>query len=131
MAIECEAAAVVAAAELLLVTGSFDDERPAMRADVGKAMDLVLLIAREKERLVEGTGKQRERMDLPCDLDEVVVTGVVPRSREETVALQVEDLGIGVHPGRKRSRDADVRIDLEQPIAHAAMLATAVRRAAH
>src|SRR5438093_11922251 len=81
-------------------------------------MELVLLVAREKERLVERTRQERERIDLARDLHEVVVTDVVPCAREETIALQPEDLGIGVDARRKRSRLADVRIDLEERVAH-------------
>jgi hypothetical protein len=47
------------------------------------------------------------------------VTGVVPRAREETVALQPEDLGIGVHTRRKCPSDSNVWIDLEEQVAHA------------
>ena len=116
--VEREAPAVVTAAELLLVTGAFDDERPAMRAHVRDAVDLVLLISRQQKRLVERTREQRERMDLPRDLHQIVVTGVVPRAREEPIALKPEDLGIGVHARGQGSRHADVGVDLEQRIAH-------------
>ena len=89
-----------------------------MGADVRQAVDFVLLIPREKERLVERTGEQRERMDLPCDLHEVVVTRVLPRPRKDAIALEPEDLGIGVHASWKRSRDADVGVDLEERVTH-------------
>jgi hypothetical protein len=57
-------------------------------------------------------------MDLARDLHEIVVTRVVPRSREDAITLDPEDLGIGVHARWKRSRDADVRIDGEVRVAH-------------
>src|SRR5438445_5629246 len=81
-------------------------------------MELVLLIARQEERLVERTRQERERMDLARDLHEVVGTDIVPRAREQTIALQPEDLGIGVDARRKRSRHADVGVDLEERIGH-------------
>ena len=52
-AVEGEPPAVVAAPQLLLVAGAIDDDRPAMRAHIRNAVDLVLLISREKERLIE------------------------------------------------------------------------------
>ena len=93
-AVEGEPPAVVAAPQLLLVAGAIDDDRPAMRAHIRNAVDLVLLISREKERLIERAWQQREWVDLPRDLHEVVVSGVVPRAREDAVALKLEDLGI-------------------------------------
>jgi len=55
-AIQSEATAVIAAAQLLLVSCSIDHERPAMRAHVRERMHLVLRVAREEERLIERTG---------------------------------------------------------------------------
>src|SRR6185437_8384320 len=117
-AVQREAAAVVPAAQLLLVARALDDERAAMRAHVRNAMDLVLLIARQEKWLVERAGQQRERVDLPRDLHEIVVAGVVPRARKDAIALKPEDLGIGIDARRKRSRDANVGVDIEQRIAH-------------
>src|SRR2546430_12416475 len=69
-------------------------------------------------------------MHLPGDLHEIVVPGVVPRAREETVPLQPEDLGVRVDTSGKGSRDADVRVYLEERIGHSGVcrLATGVRR---
>src|SRR5438046_10697393 len=82
-AVEGESPAVVSAPQLLLVAGAIDDDRAAMRAHIRNAVDLILLISREKERLIESARQEREWVDLPRDLHEVVVSGVVPRARED------------------------------------------------
>jgi len=89
-----------------------------VRAHVGEAVDPVARVAREHERLVERAWYERERVDLPRDLHEVVVTGVLPGAREHAVALRAEELGIGVHARRQRARNADVGVDLECRVAH-------------
>src|SRR5438132_4687138 len=128
--VQREAAAVITAAQLLLMARTLDDERAAVGADIRHAVELVFLVARQEEGLIERARQQREGMHLPGDLHEVVVPGVVPRPREETLPLQPEDLGIRVHTSGKGSRDADVRIYLEKRIAHSGVcrLATGVRR---
>jgi hypothetical protein len=98
--IQREAPTVVPAPQLLFVTRALDDEGPAMGAHVRHAVDLVFQVSRQQEWLVESARQQCERMHLTGDLHEVVVTGVVPRAREETVALESEDLGVGVHARR-------------------------------
>jgi hypothetical protein len=42
-----------------------------------------------------------------------LVLAYLPRSREHEVALRAEERPIRVRASRQRSRDADVRIDLE------------------
>ena len=55
-AVEREAPSVIAAAQLLLVSCSIDNERAAMRADIRERMDAVLRVTREEQRLVETPG---------------------------------------------------------------------------
>ena len=119
-AVERETPTVITTAELLREAGSVRDERPAVRADVRKAVDLVLPVAREQERLVESAREQRERVYLSRDLDQVVVSRVLPGTREDALALEPKELRIGVHARRQRLGDADVRVDLEGVSAHGA-----------
>src|SRR5439155_63111 len=123
--VEREPAPVVAAAELRLVAGALDDEGAAMRAHVGQAMDLVVRVAREEQGLVQRARQQRERVDLACHLDDLVVSGPLPRAREDALALGAEDLRIGVHARGQRASDADVRVDGE--VQNAAMVAAVVQ----
>ena len=118
--VEPETPTVIATAQLLREAGSVRDERPAVRADVRKAVDLVLPVAREQERLVESAREQRERVYLSRDLDQVVVSCVLPGTREDALALEPKELRIGVHPRGQRLGDADVRVDLEGVSAHGA-----------
>src|SRR5438093_9688219 len=122
-AVEREAATVIATAQLLLVPGSVDDERAAMRAHVRERVHAVLSVAREKERFVEGPRQQRERIDLSRDLHDIVVRDVLPGARENAVLLRAKKYRIGIHASRQRARDADIRIDREcgidrSPFAH-------------
>ena len=89
-AVERETPSVIAAAQLLLVSRSLDDERAAMRAHIGERMNLITCVAREKERLVKGARQERERMDLARDFHDIVMRRVLPRSREHAVALNAE-----------------------------------------
>jgi hypothetical protein len=84
-AVEREASAVVPAAQLLARGRALDNDGPAMRAHVRHAVEPVLLVPGQQERLVEGARKQRERIQLPRDFHEVVVPRVTPGAREETI----------------------------------------------
>src|SRR6185436_13407541 len=59
--VEAEAPAVIAAAQSGALPFLFDDERAAMGARVRQQMQGAGFVACESERLVEHTGKQRER----------------------------------------------------------------------
>src|SRR5256885_7134998 len=90
-----EAPAVIPATQLLLVPRAVDHERAAVGADVRHAVELVLLVARQKEWLVERAREQRERGGLPRGPHEGVVSGVVPGARGKTIALESEELPVG------------------------------------
>ena len=74
--------------------GALDDERPAVGADVREAVDLVVAVAGQDQRLVEPAGEEREREHLPRDTHEVVMSGVLPGAREDALALELEERGI-------------------------------------
>ena len=120
--VEAEATPVVAAAQLLQVRGALDHERPAMGADVREAVEAILAIAREQERLVQRSGQQREGEHLAGDADDVVVSGVLPRPREHLLPLERERLRIRVDTRRQRLGHPDVGIDLEPAGAHRRMV---------
>jgi hypothetical protein len=117
-AVEAEAAPVIPAAQLLQVAGALDDERPAVGAHVREAVEAVLRISCEHERLVERARQEREREHLARDAHQIVVTRVLPRPREDALPLEPEQPGVRVHPRRQRRGDPDVRIDLERSVAH-------------
>src|SRR5207247_3696774 len=126
--VERETPPVVAAAKLLLVSRALDDHGAAVRTHVREAADLVAQVARQDQRLIEGAGQERERVHLPRHLHEVVVGGVLPRAREHAVALRPEEVWIRVHPCRQGPGKANIRVDLEDHVAHLrAMLSSDAR----
>src|SRR5438552_7630044 len=98
--------------------GALDYERPAVGADVREAVQLVVAVAGQDQRLVEPAREEREREHLPRDAHEIVMSGVLPRAREDPLALQLEQRGIRIHARWKRRRGADVGIDAERPVGH-------------
>jgi hypothetical protein len=89
-AVEREAATVIAAAQLLLVPGSVDDERAAMRAHVESACTRSCVSRVSKERLIEGARQQREGIELPSHAHDIVVRGLLPGAREHAAVLRAK-----------------------------------------
>ena len=106
-----EAPAVIAAAQRRLHPGVLADQRPAVGADVGQAVDLVAGVAGQQQRLVEDPLEQGEGVRGPGDADGVGVRHQLPAPREDALAGGREPARIAVDLGRQGRRPADVRVD--------------------
>ena len=86
---------------------------PAMRADVGQAVDAILIIAREQKRIVDRAFKKRAGINVAWRLDDVGVGNELPGARERAALQQIKRRRIGTKRRGRRVRFADVGIDLE------------------
>src|SRR5690348_10834587 len=66
--VQAEAPSVIAAAQMTRLPALLRDDIAAMRADVREAVQPVLHVPREQERLVQAAFQQRQRMYLPRNL---------------------------------------------------------------
>src|SRR5947209_928166 len=103
---------MVAAAEKLLVAGSFAHDVAAMGAYVAHQVHLVLAVAGEHNRLVERAFKDGEGMYRPRHLYQVVVPYELPAWREQYFDRGPVKDGIDVEALREGGGFFDYGIDV-------------------
>src|SRR4051812_47141191 len=89
-----------------------------MGAHVGQAPHGTLVVTSEHQRLAQTPVEQRERKHSSGRLHPSRIPYPLPAARKNAILLQLEILGVGVHPRRQRRRSADVLVDLEIASGH-------------
>ena len=84
---------------------------PAMGTHVREAMQVILAVAREQQRIVEHAFQQRERVHLARDPHPAGVGDELPARCEDALTLKLEDLGFGVGPAGQGLGFSDVLVD--------------------
>jgi len=82
LAVEVETAAVVAASQIFLGARAFADEIAAVGADVGEAVDLIVVVAGEEEGFVDCAVEKRAGMDVAGSFDDLGVGEELPGGGE-------------------------------------------------
>lgn len=84
-AVEGEPSTVVTASQKPLVSRAFAHLHAAVGADVGNAVEIVVEVSSQQERLVEETRQEIEWIDLTGDFDKVDVANKLPTFGENLV----------------------------------------------
>src|SRR5215211_4518171 len=98
----------------LEMTLALDDERTAVRADIGETAQLRVFVGYENQRLVEASIEQSERKNVTGRFHACGVACPLPAPGKYRVFLELEVCRVGIH-GRRQSRCLpNVRVDLHR-----------------
>jgi len=100
---------VVSAADQIRLTSLFDEDLPAMRADVGQTLHPIVRLG-QKDRFIQHA---RQKVDGFEIRDFVDASRKLPRAGEYPFLGQFEKPLVGVKVRRERFRSTDIRIDDE------------------
>src|SRR5688500_5015497 len=100
---------------------SLDDDRTAVRADVGEAADDPLVVGGQDKRLVERSLEHREGAHSSRCAHLRGIADPLPASGEHPVFLQLEVVWIGIDVAGQRRRTTDVAVNRKVAWAHEAL----------
>lgn len=110
---QLEPPAMIPAAEVPLRPQPLANEVPPVGADVGQAVQPILVVPRQQQRLIDRALQQRGRVDVARRLDDLRIRHELPRSPKRPPLHRRQHLRIGIKPSRRRPRLANVRVDVE------------------